>query len=160
VTRSRPTPQRLILFSGEQAMEASSVTLMVVLGAPTETLTLRLGHNFTCQLEAPNKNHEAFTLRKIRGELSFPRQVPRRMGGGKSNHLGRIVDLGLLSQSTKSWGIWLAIEGDLRSLKNLNPWRRDKSQGKHLGNKPSPFYRWGTFMTVASNRAVLPDWGR
>jgi hypothetical protein len=29
---------------------------------------------------------------------------------GKTNHLGRIVDLGLLSQSTKSWGIWLARE--------------------------------------------------
>jgi hypothetical protein len=65
VTRSRPTPQRLILFSGEQAMEASSVTLMVVLGALTETLTLRLGDNSTCQLEAPNKNHKAFTRRKI-----------------------------------------------------------------------------------------------
>jgi hypothetical protein len=32
------------------------------------------------------------------------------MGGGKSHHLDRIVDLGLLSQSTKSWRIWLARE--------------------------------------------------
>jgi hypothetical protein len=36
------------------------------------------------------------------------------MDGGKSNHLDRIVDLGLLSQSTKSWRIWLARERNLR----------------------------------------------
>jgi hypothetical protein len=33
----------------------------MVFGAPTETLTLRLEHNSTTQLEAPNKNHEDFT---------------------------------------------------------------------------------------------------
>jgi hypothetical protein len=38
------------------------------------------------------------------------------MGGGKSNHLGRIVDQGLLSQFTKSWRIWLARERE-RSMK-------------------------------------------
>jgi hypothetical protein len=32
------------------------------------------------------------------------------MDGGKSNHLDMIVDLGILSQSTKSCGIWLARE--------------------------------------------------
>jgi hypothetical protein len=33
------------------------------------------------------------------------------MGGGKSNHLDMIVDLGLLSQSTKSWAFgWLERE--------------------------------------------------
>jgi hypothetical protein len=38
------------------------------------------------------------------------------MGGRKTNHLGRIVDLGLLFQSTKCWGIWLARERE-RSTK-------------------------------------------
>jgi hypothetical protein len=41
------------------------------------------------------------------------RQIPQRMGGGNTNYLGRIVDLGILSQSTKFWGIWLAREREI-----------------------------------------------
>jgi hypothetical protein len=33
--------------------------------------------------------------------------------GEKSNHLDRIVDLGILSQSTKYWRIWLAREREI-----------------------------------------------
>jgi hypothetical protein len=71
--------------------------------------------------------------------------------GGNTNHLGRIIDLGLLSQTTNSCGIWLARERerDLRSLKHLNPWRTEKSRGAFSGNKISPLYRQPTFMTVA-----------
>jgi hypothetical protein len=109
-------------------MKASSVPLSGGIGGTDRTLTLRLGHNSTTQLEAPNKNHEAFTWRKLRGDLSCSKQVPRRMGGGKTNHLGRIVDLGLLSQSSKCWGIWLARERStkLETLESMK--EREKSR--------------------------------
>jgi hypothetical protein len=49
-------------------------------------------------------------------------------GWGKTNHLGRIVDLGLLSKSTKSWGIWLAGERStkLEALESME--EREKSR--------------------------------
>jgi hypothetical protein len=35
------------------------------------------------------------------------------------NHLGSIVDLGLLSQSTKSWEIWLVREREIYRVEAL-----------------------------------------
>jgi hypothetical protein len=61
VTQSPPMPQRLTLFSAEQATEASSFPLSSGIGAPTKTLTRSLGHESTTQLEAPKNAIEAET---------------------------------------------------------------------------------------------------
>jgi hypothetical protein len=111
VTRSPPTPQRVTLFSGEQATEASLFPLSGGIGGTDQNPYMEVGAQLHKSIGgSQQENHEAFTWRKLRGDLFCTRQDPRRMGGGKSNHLGRIVDLGLLSQSTKSWRIWLARE--------------------------------------------------
>jgi hypothetical protein len=115
-TRSPPTPQRLTLFSGEQATKASSFPLSGGIGGTDPNPYTEVGAQLHNSIRgSQQENHEAFTRRKLRGDLSCPRQVPWRMSEVNTNHLGRIVDLGLLFQSTKSRGIWLARERDLRS---------------------------------------------
>jgi hypothetical protein len=117
VTQSPPTPQRLTLFSGEQATEASLFPLSGGIGGTDQNPYMEVGAQLHNSIGgSQQENYEAFTRRKLRGDLFCTRQDPRRMGGGKSNHLDRIVDLGLLSQSTKSWRIWLARERE-RSTK-------------------------------------------
>jgi hypothetical protein len=115
-TRSPPMPQRLTLFSGEQATEASSFPLSGGIGDTDRNPYTEVGAQLHNSIGgSQQENHKAFTWRKLWGDLSCPRQVPQRRSEANTNHFGRIVDLGLLSQSTKSWGIWLAREGDLRS---------------------------------------------
>jgi hypothetical protein len=115
VTRSPPTPQRLTLISGEQAAEAILFPLSGGIGGIDRNPYTEVGAQLHNSIGgSQQENHEAFTRRKLRGGLFCTRQDPRRMSGGKTNHLDRIVDLGPLSQTTKSWGIWLARERDLQ----------------------------------------------
>jgi hypothetical protein len=53
-TQSPPMPQRLTLFSSEQAMEASSLSLSGGLEGDDRNLYIELGHTSTTKLEAPN----------------------------------------------------------------------------------------------------------
>jgi hypothetical protein len=116
VTRSRPMPRRLTLFSGEQSTEASSLPLSGGIGGTDRNPYTEVGAQLHNSIGgSQQENHIAFTRRKLWGDLSCPRQVSRRRSEANTNHFGRIVDLELLSQSTKSWGIWLAREEDLRS---------------------------------------------
>jgi hypothetical protein len=107
-------PQRLTLFSSEQATEASSFPLSGGIGGTDRNSYTEVGVQLHNSIGGPQQeNHEAFTWRKLQGDLFFSRQDPRRMGGAKSIHLDRILDLGLLSQSTKSWRIWFAREREI-----------------------------------------------
>jgi hypothetical protein len=131
VTRSRPTPRRLTLFSGEQATEASSLLLSGSIGATDRNPYTEVGAQLHNSIGgSQQENHKAFTRRKLWGDLSCPRKVPRRRSKANINHFGRIVDLGLLSQSTKSWGIWLAREGDLRSWSSALMEERECGRGR------------------------------
>jgi hypothetical protein len=73
--------------------------------ATTKTLKRRLEHDSITQLEAPNKYHEAFTWRKLQGDLFCTKARSMKEGWGITKHLDRIVDLGILSQIPKSSGI-------------------------------------------------------
>jgi hypothetical protein len=133
------------LFSGEQVTKASSFPLSGGIGSTDQNPYTEVGGQLHNSIGgSQQENHEAFTRRKLQGDLFFSRKVPRRMGGGKSNHLDRIVDLWLLSQSTKSWRIWLAREREIYGVKLLLSWRREKSRGNPLEKKTSPIYRRGT----------------
>jgi hypothetical protein len=129
-TRSPPMPQRLTLFSGEQATEASSFPLSGGIGGTDQNPYTEVGAQLRNSIGgSQQENHKAFTRRKLWGDLSCPRQVPRRRSEANKNHFGRIVDLGLLSQSSKSWGIWLAREGDLRSWSSALMEERECGRG-------------------------------
>jgi hypothetical protein len=97
-TQSPPTPQRLTLFFDEQATESSSFLLSGGIGGIDRNPYTEVGAQLHNSIGgSQQENHEAFTRSKLRGDLFCSRQDPQRMGGGKSNHLDRIVDLGLLS---------------------------------------------------------------
>jgi hypothetical protein len=96
-------PQRLTLFSSEQATEASSFPLSGGIGGIDRNPYTEVGEQLHNSIGGSQQEyHEAFTGRKLRHDLSCPRQVPRRKSEVYTNHLGRIVDIGLLSQSIKS----------------------------------------------------------
>jgi hypothetical protein len=118
------------LFSDEQAMEANSFPLSGGIGGTDRNPYTEVGAQLHNSIGgSQQENHKAFTWRKLWGDLSCPRKVPRRRSEANTNHFGRIVDLGLLSQSTKSWGIWLAREGDLQSWSSALMEKRECGQG-------------------------------
>jgi hypothetical protein len=74
VTQSPPMPQRLTLFSSEQATEASSLPLSGGLEGDDRNLYIELGHTSTTKLEAPKNAMEA----KIpQGQVHQIRSTPR-----------------------------------------------------------------------------------
>jgi hypothetical protein len=94
-------PQRLTLFFGEQATDASSVPLSGGLKGdnrnPYTEVGAQLHNSIGCPHQVPLKLLHGGSFEVT----SFARrQDPQRRGA--ENHLDRIVDLGLLSQTTKS----------------------------------------------------------
>jgi hypothetical protein len=102
-TWSPPTPRRLTLFSDEQAIEASSVPLSGGLEGDNRNPYTEVGAQLHNSIGGSQQEVTSFVQR----------QDPRRKGRAITNHLDRIVDLGPLSQTTNSWGIWLAREREI-----------------------------------------------
>jgi hypothetical protein len=123
VPQRTPTPQRLTLFSGEQATKASSCSTKRCPWRRHKTFTQSIGASSTTQLEAPNRTTKLLhTKIELWGWLLSAR-IPKNTrvtsslmkwgGGGKSNCLGGSVDIDLLPQIPKGLQVLMARMGDL-----------------------------------------------
>jgi hypothetical protein len=94
-------------------MEVSSVPLSGGLEGDNQNPYAEVGAQLHNAIGGSQQEPRSFYIEE---PLSLPlllKASSTEDGWGKTNHLGRTVDLGILSQSNKSWGIWLDIERDL-----------------------------------------------
>jgi hypothetical protein len=78
VPQRPPTPQRLTLFSDEQATKASSRSTKRCPWRWHETFTQSIGASSTTQLEAPNKPTKVLHTKIEKGGRLLPARIPYR----------------------------------------------------------------------------------
>jgi hypothetical protein len=121
VPQRPPTPQRLTLFSGEQATKACPRSTKRCPWRRHDTFTQSIGASSRTQLDAPNKPTRLLHRKIELGEALLPARVPRnprvtspsKKWRGKSNRFGGSVDLGLRPRIPKGLQVLVARMGDL-----------------------------------------------